>query len=98
MMVVNRFTRIVKKGCMEKAAALVKAQIERSGHAHAWRICTPYAARWDTMIIDMEFEDVGELDQFWTAWFADPGAATFSEEFDKLTLPGGASEIWNLAE
>jgi hypothetical protein len=83
---------------MEKAVALVKAEIERSGHSHAWRICTPYAAAWDTLIIEMEFEDVGELGQYWAAWFADPATTAFQEEFDKLLIPGGTSEIWNLAE
>jgi hypothetical protein len=46
----------------------------------------------------MEFENVAELDQYWAAWFADPASATFNQELDKLTEPGGANEIWNLAE
>jgi hypothetical protein len=97
-MLVNRLTRIVKNGCMQKAIDLVQAEIERAGAPDATRICTAYAGPTGVMIIEHEFSDIGELDQYWKTWFADPESAAFREAFGKLTKPGGANEIWNLHE
>ena len=79
-----------------KDSALTVAEIQRAGAPHATRTCTAYAGPINVLIIEFEFEDIAELDRYWTTWFADPGSATFTETFNKLTKPGGANEIWNL--
>ena len=95
-MVVNRFTRIVKNDCMQQAIEVVKAEIQRAGTPHATRVCTAYAGPNNVLIIEFEFEDIAELDQYWTTWFADPASTAFNEALNKLTKAGGANEIWNL--
>ena len=95
-MIVNRFTRIVKNGCMQQAIELVQAEIERVGTPDATRVCTAYAGPSSVLIIDFDFDSIAEMDQYWSAWRADPESTVFGDAFNKLTEAGGGSEIWRL--
>jgi hypothetical protein len=95
-MLVNRFTRIVKKGHFDEAVEFIKSEIERFPTSHATRVYSGYAAPTDTLVMEFEFENLEELGKHWENWFADPESAKYREKINELTETGGDNEIWNL--
>ena len=97
-MLVNRRTFIVKRGCMEEALALLKAEKERVSHPHAGRIYTPSIGPFGVLVNEVEFESLEEYERFWAEWSASPEGAAFMEKWYDLTETGGTNEIWTLVE
>ena len=60
-MVLNRRFHMVKKGCVEKAAALVLEELRRTqskaSKPHHYRVCGPIiAGPFDAIMIEIEYE------------------------------------------
>jgi len=92
-MVMNRFTRIIKKGHFDQAVALVKSEIERFRAPQAIRLYSGFAAPIDTLVMEFEFENLAELDKHWADWYADPESQNFRDKFDEITETGGENHI-----
>ena len=97
-MIVHRATIKVKVGCMDKIVELTKAEFARSGDAHKWRLYTFKLGSYDILAYEVEFEDLAELDKFWTTWYATPEAAEYFKKIVGLREAGGGEEVWNLVE
>jgi hypothetical protein len=95
-MIVDRRTFIVDRGRMETAVGMLTAQ--RADAPHAYRIYTPIIGPFDRITVELEFESLAELEQFWNGWFARPETATFFERWHQLSLSGGENTVWQLVE
>jgi hypothetical protein len=97
-MVMNRRTFIVKRGRMQEAATLLKAEVQRSTIAHRTRIYVPEFAPFDVICAEGDFDSLAEYEQYWTQYFAQPETAAFLERWFELTETGGTNELWELVE
>ncbi len=95
-MIANRRTFIIKRGRIEEAAALIKAEVARVDIPNAQRIYTPMIAPFGVLVYEAEYENLEEYEKSWTEWGASPEAAAFLEEWNVLTETGGTNEIWEL--
>ncbi len=95
-MIVQRLTFRAKSGQRAAAAELARAERERVGGTH--RIYLSYLGRYDTIAMDFDFEDLAEMESFWSEWFATPEAAAFLKEWNGLLEADRTNEIWTLIE
>ena len=93
-MIVERWTFIVKQGCWDKFADLLKARRAQGGSNYRIYTCT-FGTR-SRMAIEREAESMADIEQFWATWSKTPEAAAFTEQFNVLTEPGTIREIWTL--
>jgi hypothetical protein len=87
---------------MQELVELVKAEMaaetERSGYSIPFRIyMSKIAPPWQ-MAIEWEYENLAEYDKAWAEWGARPTTAEFWMKWFEMTEPGGANDIWELAE
>ena len=97
-MITNRRTFIVKRGRLQEAAALIKAEAERVDIANPQRVYVPEIAPFDVLVYEADYESLAEYEQVWAEWLASPEAAAFLEQWDAITETGGTNEIWTLVE
>ena len=97
-MLVHRLTFRVKSGVQEKAVEMIKEAQTMIAAPHAVRIYTPNIGPFNTVVYDIEFESLGELEEFWANWWALPGTPAFMEKWNALVDIGTGSEVWNVEE
>jgi len=95
-MLVSRRTFTVKRGRIEEAVALVKANREQIGGTH--RIYVSITGTFDTIALEFEGESVDEGIKAFAEYFATPEGAAFGKKWFDLTEPGGTNEMWALVE
>ena len=95
-MIVQRLTFRAKSGQRAAAAELARAERERVGGTH--RIYLSYLGRYDTIAMDFDFEDLAEMEAFWSEWFDTPESAAFLKEWNGLLEADRTNEIWTLIE
>ena len=93
-MIVERWTFIVKQGCWDKFADLLKTQRAKSGSDYRIYTCT--VGTRGRMAMEREFASMADLEKSWVAWSTTADAAAFAEGFNALTEPGTIREIWTL--
>lgn len=91
-MIVQRCTFQVKGRQRRAAAELARAERERIGAT--FRIYLSYLGRYDTIVTEYEFEDLGAMETFWSEWFADPESAAFLEKWNNLLEAPRTNEVW----
>jgi hypothetical protein len=96
-MLVNRRTFIVKKKRMGEAVALLVDYAKAIELPHARRIYASQIGPFDTIAIEMEFENMEEFEKVVAEASARPEWDEFAKKLDELTVPGGSNEIWMLA-
>ncbi len=97
-MITNRRTFIIKRGRLQEAAALIKAEAERVDLPNAQRVYVPEIAPFDVMVYEADYENLEEYEGIWAEWLASPEAAAFLEKLYAVTETGGTNEIWTLVE
>ena len=90
-MIVNRVTRVVKRGCMEEAIALVSAASDASSPV---RISVSETGLSGIIAMEFEFENMSAYEEFWKGFYASPEYASFRERWHAVTETGGTNEIW----
>ena len=50
------------------------------------------------VVCELEFENLSELDKYWTEWFALPETPAFMETWNKLLVNNTTNEVWNVEE
>lgn len=95
-MIVQRLTFLAKSGRRMEAAELASAERERTGSTH--RIYRSYLGPRNTIAVEFEFEDLEEMEAFWSEWYATPESSAFLEKWNDLLEASGTSEIWTLVE
>ena len=97
-MIVNRRTFIVKKGCATKVVDLLRTVTEGFSQPKVFRIYEWYISPSDQVTWEAEFESLEEYSKFSSEWTNSPKRDAILAKFDDLTVSGGSSEIWRLAE
>ena len=97
-MIVMRVTMNIKPGRMEEAAALLKAEIDRSRPSSVHRVYVPNVAPFDVLAVEGEWESVAESEKWFAEYGASPGWADFQKQFVELRASGGTNEYWELVE
>jgi hypothetical protein len=97
-MIVNRRTFIVKKGCASKVVELLRTVTDGFSQPKVFRIYEWYISPSDQVTWEAEFENLEEYSKFSAEWMASPKRDTILKKFADLTVSGGSSEIWRLAE
>ena len=97
-MIVSRVTMNMKPGRMEEAAALLKAEIDRSRPSSVHRVYVPNIAPFDVLAAEDEWESLAESEKWWAEYAAGPGFADFQNHWVELDAGGGTHEYWNLVE
>ena len=95
-MIVQRLTFRVRGGQRMAAAELAIAERERVGGTH--RIYLSYLGRYDTIAMEFDFEDLAEMETFWSEWFATPESAAFLKQWNDLLQARRTNEVWTLIE
>ena len=100
MMLVNRITHIVKRGCMEEALALLKAEGDRYTRPRNYnhRLYRPHIGHSDVLAFEIEFESMEDHKKFWDEYSARSETTEVTEKYNKLVEPGTTTEIWTLVE
>jgi len=95
-MIVNRRTFVAKRGHIEEACELLAKERRHSGVVPgAMRIYVPEIAPFDTIVLELEFEDWEQYHRMWAEW--SPGEA-FWEKWYAVTEGGGTNAVWRLVE
>lgn len=97
-MIVNRRTFIVKKGCSSKVVQLLRTVTEGFSQPKVFRIYEWFISPSDQVTWEAEFESLEEYSKFSAQWMASPKRDEILKQFDDLTVSGGQSEIWRLAD
>ena len=94
-MIVNRITMVVKKGCRNELIELIKGEVAKSDEAaDRVRLSWPTMGPQDLLIYERTFENLTELDAFWTEWNALPATPEFWNKYNGLTESGGSQEVY----
>lgn len=94
-MIINRRTFVVKRGCFEQLAEMLKKEAKRINLQNIYRIYEPDVAPFDILAFEMEFENWDQYHKHWEEWTPPEG---FWEKWFSLTESGGTNEIWRLFE
>lgn len=97
-MLVDRRILSIKPGRMEDALEVLTTERTRIDSTRAIRIYAPSVAAFDQIIVEFEFENWAECEEFWNTWGATPEADAFWEKWRDVNSGGGRREIWELAE
>jgi hypothetical protein len=97
-MIVNRRTFVVKKGCAGKVVDLLRTVTEGFSQPKVFRIYEWFISPSDQVTWEAEFENLEAYAKFSSEWTASPKRDALLQKFNELTVSGGTSEIWRLAE
>ena len=97
-MIVHRQILLIKAGYMEKAIQMLQ-DARQNIQPKTMRIYKGNIGPQDnTLVFEIEFENLTDLDQFWAEWFALPETGAFLEKWNTLGKPGAVNQVWNLIE
>ena len=96
-MIVERRTYKVKQRQGQGFVDLIKAEMKAIGPDIASRVYTSSIGPLNMVVHEMEFQDMGERQKFWTKWAEKRATPEFWEKWDKVYGESGKVEIWNLA-
>ena len=95
-MIVQRLTFTARSGRRLEAAELARAEREQMGGTY--RIYLGDIGPRNDLAMEFEFEGLGEMEAFWSEWFATPESAAFMEKWDALFEAHRTNEIWAVIE
>jgi hypothetical protein len=76
-------------------------QIARYTKTHEWvrmedGTVTPSSWNYHTIVMELEFESMAEMEEFWVEFVADLDTPELMARWDAATQPGGCNEVWQL--
>ena len=92
-MLVNRRTLNVARDKMDDALAMLAEERTRLNWERPARIYRPNVAAFDQVVVEFEFNDWAEMEEFWRRWETD-GAEAFFTKWADVGMPGGRRELW----
>jgi len=97
-MIVNRMVFNFKPGKVMEAVELVKAGGDYGlpEPPHGLRIYWPNISSYDQVVIEVEFENLAEHEEYWRTWWSSPRSEEWVEKWMELREAGSGEEIWNL--
>ena len=97
-MLVNRITLPVKPGRVGKMVEMIKEAETMVETPHGSLIYTPYVGQQNVVIHDIKFENLTEVEEYWTVFWSHPDASAFRDRFNELLESNCRDEILNLVE
>lgn len=97
-MLVDRRILHIQTGRMEDALEVLSSERARMNWKRAIRIYAPSVASFDQIIVEFEFENWDECDEFWNSWGATPEADKFWAKWRKVNAAGGRREVWEIVD
>ena len=97
-MFLNRRTWVVKRGHMQEALELFKAEGKRIDSPIPMRLYAPNIGSFDLLALESEYESLEAYEKNMAEYFASPEGTAFQEKLYELTEVGGADEFWVLVE
>jgi hypothetical protein len=94
MTIVNRRTFTAARGKNQEAIDLLREGAKDSGTRY--RILSSSYGRFDEIALEVEFETMAQMEQFWAEFDAAPGSMDLLARWNDLTEPGGLNEVWVL--
>ncbi len=92
MTIVNRRTYIPKRGHVDEAITMLKAEETDL----VKRVYRSYYGQFDVVVMEIEFASVAEMETRWAEWFQTDYAKTFVPRWEEITEHGGTNEVWVL--
>ena len=81
-------------GNVSKAAEMMAAECERNGLKD--RVLTPNIAPYNTMVLELDFENIAEYGQVIDEYVGSDEWRNFYTKFNDVIEPGGTTEIWDV--
>ena len=97
-MLVDRRILSIQTGRMDDALQVLSSERARMAWKGAIRIYSPSVASFDQIIVEFEFENWAECEEFWNTWGATPEADRFWANWGEVNAAGGQREIWELVD
>jgi hypothetical protein len=97
-MLVNRRTWVVKRGRMQEALELFKAEGKRINSPITNRLYAPSIGAFDLLALESEYESLEAFEKDFAGYYASPEGTAFQEKLYELTEVGGGDEFWVLVE
>jgi hypothetical protein len=97
-MLVHRQTFLVKPLKQQELSELCKEGFTMNPAPHGSRIFTNYIGPGDTVVVDMEYENLTEYTDWWDKWWSLPETPAFMEKWLELVESGGSDAFWNVVE
>jgi len=95
-MIVQRMIVLAKAGRRMDVEKLASAERERIGGTH--RIYRNRFGPHNTIAMEFEFEDLEEMETFWSEWLATSESDAFLKKWFDLLEADGTDEVWTLVE
>lgn len=95
-MIAQRLTFVVKAGKWDEAVELLKTGADHLDNVPTSRVYGSHFGPRDTLVLEVEFENMAELERWWAKYSAAPESAAVNEGWIQLRAPGGTNEIWDL--
>ena len=92
-MLVDRRILNVAHGKMDEALALLAEERTRLDLEQSARIYRPNVATFDQIIVEFEFANWAEMEEFWLSWQT-TGAEAFFIKWAEVAVLGGQRELW----
>ncbi|HMN62509.1 MAG TPA: hypothetical protein PJ988_19250 [Anaerolinea sp.] len=92
----ERFVFEVLPDCFDDAVTVLKTAL--SDTFRQGRVFRPIYAPFDQVIVEITFDSLADLEQFWAVWWDTPPAKSFAKQFDPLITGDGRSEVWEVHE
>lgn len=97
-MFVNRLTYNTKLGKVEKAAELQKESLAMNPAPHGSRLYTIVFGPFSKLVLELEFENSAEMEDYWERFWSLPENPEFIERWYETVDAGGSNEIWQLVD
>ena len=94
MTIVNRRTFTAARGKNQEAIDLLREGTKDS--RTRYRILSSSYGRFDEIALELKFESMAQMEQFWAEFDADPSSTEVLARWNDLTEPGGRNEVWVL--
>ncbi|HRW09324.1 MAG TPA: hypothetical protein P5121_29690 [Caldilineaceae bacterium] len=92
-MLVDRRILNVARDKMDEALTLLAEERTRLDVEQSARIYRPNIAAFDQIIVEFEFANWAEMEEFWLSWQT-RGAEAFFAKWADVAVPGGKRELW----
>ena len=97
MKIINRRLFKIKMGMLQKAAAMMREEIEafaaEGGYSGPGRIYLPHFAPQGTLAVEWEYEDLAAYEAQWAEYGARPASADFLAKFGQLEFIASHNQI-----
>jgi len=95
-MFVQRLTYRVEAGYVEEALEMIKGEIAKGDTPT--RVYQSYISPGDMIVQDLEFENLADLQAFWTEWFSQPDTTKFMQRWSEIVESLVTNEVWRIVE